>query len=169
MFRRLRQRLRDMATIKALCEGAERHARGNGQPQPGAEHFLLAALDLPDGSARRAFERVHADADGFRAAMMRQYQEALRSVGLNGASVHDEGDALPASPHPAPYRAQPSGQAVMQRLAQLPRTHPAAPLLGTHVVVVVASMEHGVAIRSLKAMGIEPQALRAAAQSEAAA
>jgi hypothetical protein len=52
MFDRLRHRLRGVGTLKTLCEAAEQHARRAGQDQPGAEHFVLAALDLPDGSAR---------------------------------------------------------------------------------------------------------------------
>ncbi|MEZ5102114.1 MAG: Clp protease N-terminal domain-containing protein [Thermoleophilia bacterium] len=37
-----------------LLEAAEAVARRDGAEQPGPEHLLLAALDLPDGSARRA-------------------------------------------------------------------------------------------------------------------
>ncbi len=40
------------------------------------------------------------------------------------------------------------------------------PLLGVHVVEVVASMEEGVAARSLRAMGIDPGALCAAVNEE---
>jgi hypothetical protein len=47
MFKRLTQNLRDMGTIKTLCEAAERIARANHQERPGAEHFVLAALELP--------------------------------------------------------------------------------------------------------------------------
>ena len=169
MFQRFRQRLRDMGTIRLLCEGAERHARGNGEPQPGAEHFLLASLDLPDGSARRAFARVHADADDFCAAVARQYEQALRSAGVEQAAWPAGDDALPEPQRPSLYRAQASGQAVMQRLAELRKADPAAPLRGAHVLLVVASMEHGVAVRSLRAMGVEPEALIAAARNEAAA
>jgi ATP-dependent Clp protease ATP-binding subunit ClpA len=169
MFQRFRQRLRDMGTIKSLCEGAERHARGSGQPQPGAEHFLLASLDLPEGSARRAFAQVHADADQFRVAVARQYQQALRSAGVGEATWCTEDDALPEPQRPSLYRAQPSGQAVMQRLAEWRKTDSAGPLRGAHVVLVVATIEHGVAARSLRAMGVDPQALVAAARNEAAA
>ncbi|MGZ8476106.1 MAG: Clp protease N-terminal domain-containing protein, partial [Candidatus Limnocylindria bacterium] len=47
-----------MRTIKKLLTDAEVEARAMGEAEPGAEHLLLAALDLPDGSARRAFERL---------------------------------------------------------------------------------------------------------------
>lgn len=60
MFGRIRSKLNDMNTIKLLCEGAEAHALQDQQREPGAEHFLLAALDLPDGTARLAFEKAGA-------------------------------------------------------------------------------------------------------------
>jgi hypothetical protein len=40
MFRRLKLRIRDMSTIKALCLGAERLAGQRGEESPGAEHFF---------------------------------------------------------------------------------------------------------------------------------
>jgi hypothetical protein len=83
MFRRLRLRLRDIGTIKALCSGAEKHARQSGEDTPGAEHFLLSAIDLPDGTARRAFVRLGADANAVSAAISAQYAAALRSIDLN--------------------------------------------------------------------------------------
>lgn len=169
MFQRLKQRLRDMGTIKALCEGAERHARQEGQALPGAEHFLLAALDLPDGSARRAFERVKADPAGFRAAIVRQHREALEHAGLDPAAFPDENEALPPHAGPSLYRAQASGQAVMQGLAELRREDGETPLRGAHVLAVVAAMQQGVAARSLRAMNVDPAALAAAAKAEAAA
>ncbi|AOF91749.1 Clp protease N-terminal domain-containing protein [Sinorhizobium sp. RAC02] len=161
MFNRIKARFESMSTIRALCEQAEQHARQDQQREPGAEHFMLAALDLPDGTARRAFEAVGADAAGFRPAIERQYGEALRLVGLDPAvSVHA------AEPEPLPSRhgvfdAAPSGQAVMQRLAEGRKEH--NPLLGAHVVSVVAGMPHGVAARTLRVMGIDAKALQDAA------
>ncbi len=83
MFSRIKQRFNDMGTIKALCERAEHHALQDQQREPGAEHFLLSALDLPDGTARRAFARVGADASDLPPAIARQYAEALRPLGLD--------------------------------------------------------------------------------------
>jgi hypothetical protein len=65
---KLRNPVRDMRTIKTLMTGAEAEALEAGESVPGAEHLLLSALALPDGSARRAFERVGADPDELRAA-----------------------------------------------------------------------------------------------------
>jgi len=82
MLQRIRQRLNDMRTLHRLCTRAEHHARARGQPQPGAEHFLLAAIELPDGSARRAFARVGADPDALPAAIEQQYRDALAQIGI---------------------------------------------------------------------------------------
>ena len=40
------------------------------------------------------------------------------------------------------------------------------PLLGAHVVKVVAQMEHGVAARALKAMGIDQHLILSAVKEE---
>jgi len=161
MFQAVRQRLRDMGTIKALCQGAERHALRDGQREPGAEHFLLAALELPDGTARRAFERLQIDPAQLPGAIARQHGEALRGIGLDPEAL----TALDTAPQPAAqalYNASPSGQAVMQGLA----ASRGQPLLGAHVVAVIAGMHHGVTARTLRALGLEPQALAASAAHE---
>ncbi|MBT9502500.1 MAG: Clp protease N-terminal domain-containing protein [Burkholderiaceae bacterium] len=164
MFQGIRQRLRDMGTIKALCQGAERYALRDGQQEPGAEHFLLSALELPDGSARRSFERLQIDPALLPAAIARQHGEALRGIGLNPEAL----TALDPAPQPAArrlYRASASGQGVMQGLAA-GRPGSKEPLLGAHVVVVIAGMRHGVAARALRALGLEPQTLAASAGQE---
>jgi Clp amino terminal domain, pathogenicity island component len=166
MFGKLKARIRDMGTVKTLCIAAERHARDGGEEKPGAEHFLLAALDLPDGTARRAFERLGADADGFKDAIARQYTDALRGVGLAPESIADS--EVVVSVDSRLYVTKPSGQAVMQQLAARRKVTNDAALVGAQVVEVVASMQHGVAVRSLRTMGVDLVALRAAARAEAA-
>lgn len=162
MFNRIKMRFENMGTIKALCEQAEEHARQDRQKEPGAEHFLLAALDLPDGTARRAFAAVGADADGVRAAIAKQYADALNRLGLPEAlAVHAVEDGPPPSRR-AVFDAAPSGKAVMQALADGRGGHD--PLSGAHVVAVVAAMPHGVAARALRAMGVDAETLQAAAQ-----
>ena len=56
MFETIKQRFRDMSTIKSLCLAAEQHANTDGQKEPGAEYFVLAALESPDGTAHKAIE-----------------------------------------------------------------------------------------------------------------
>ncbi len=165
MFDAIKKRFRDMGTIKALCEGAERHANLAGQKAAGAEHFVLAALDLPDGSARRVFERLRADPDGYRAAIAQQYENALRSVGIalpeGGAGF---GDAAAPASSPTIYSGQPSAQALMKHLAEQEKN--GAPLLGAHVILAATDSQYGVAVRALQAMGVAPSTLAEAAQAE---
>lgn len=159
MFSSIKTRFQSIGTIKALCEEAERHAREEGQKDAGAEHFLLAAFDLPDGTARQAFAVIDADPTGLRPAIERQYADGLKLVGLDPAL--SGGFSEPPPTKQKLYNAAPSGQAVMQALAEERRAH--RPLFGAHVVGIVAGMPHGVAARALRVMGIDAAALQAAA------
>lgn len=163
MFTSIKRRLADMATIKTLCMAAERHANAEGRQQPGAEHFILAALELPDGSAAAAFRRLQADPAAFRAAIERQYEDALSGVG-GGAALPD---AVPVTADGGVYRAGASGQALLQALAAQDKAD--QPLLGAHVLLAASAAQQGVAARALRAMGITPDALAHAARQETAA
>lgn len=164
MFSTVRSKLKDMGTIKRLCDGAEAHALEDGKREPGAEHFLLAALDLPDGTARLAFERIGADPASFEPAIRAQYGEALRSLGIEPV-IETRQD--PPAANTGIYRAAPSGQDVMRALTEGRASH--APLLGAHVVAVVAGFPLGVAARALRGMGVDRDALKASAERIASA
>ncbi|WP_287235508.1 Clp protease N-terminal domain-containing protein [Mesorhizobium sp.] len=62
MLSGIKTSLSNVRTIKTLCESAENYALKDQQRQAGAEHFLLAAIDLPDNTARLAFREVGTDA-----------------------------------------------------------------------------------------------------------
>lgn len=165
MLQRIRQRLEDMRTLHRLLTRAEHIARAQGQPQPGAEHFLLAALELPDGSARRAFQRIGADPDVLPAAIEQQYRDALAHIGVQAP--------LPpptplAPPQGGVYSAQASGQHLVQALARSGKDRP-GPLRGAHVVALIAQTPLGVAARALQALGLDPHALAQAAEREGGA
>lgn len=169
MFDSLRRRLRDAATLKALCEAAEGHARRAGQDQPGAEHFVLAAIDLPDGTARAAFARLNADANAFAAAIERQHRDALAAVGVAPQAWPEPPADAAGAPATGLYRAQPSGQALMQALAKRRERAGEIPLIGAHVLAAAAEPARGTTARTLQAMGLDAGALRAAAAHEIAA
>ena len=159
MFKGIKSTLDDMGTIRLLCERAEAHALEDQQREPGAEHFLLAALDLPDGTARLAFERAGVAPDALKSAIEQQYADALGSMGLTADAPHDAS----MSPNRGIYHAAPSGQEIMQELATRRKGH--GPLLGAHLVGIVAGMSHGVAARALRALDLDAATLKSAADA----
>jgi ATP-dependent Clp protease ATP-binding subunit ClpA len=161
--------VRDVRTIKKLLSGAEIEAQQAGESLPGAEHLLLSALALPDGSARRVFERVGADADQLRTAIAAQHADALRAIGIeppDDAAL----DAAVGSDTPSPtgaFRSNASARSAFQAASKMARSDKPSRLIGAHVVAAVAQMEHGTATRALTVMGIDRAALAAAARDEA--
>jgi len=164
MFKRIRLRIRDMMTISKLISGADEQAHISGETEPGAEHYLLSALKIPDGSARRVFERVNADPEKFNEAIGKQYSDALKSIGISSESIENNPD--PADSERIFHNSKPSGQAVMKALYALKQKDKDKPLLGAHVIGVVASMEHGVAARALRVMGIDQADIAKAVKDE---
>lgn len=165
---KFRNPAREIRTIKALLEGAEAESRRAGESMPGAEHLLLAALALPDGTARIAFERIGADPDAVRPAIAAQHAEALRAIGIT--DVDDEIldgaptdlDALPTGV----FRATAPAQAAFRASVDLAKSQKPSRLVGAHVVAVIAEMEHGTAARALNVLAIDRKALAASARLE---
>ncbi|UMR31281.1 Clp protease N-terminal domain-containing protein [Massilia sp. MB5] len=166
MFDRIKQRLRDMGTIKRLCEDAEKHANADGQAQAGAEHFILAALDLPDGTARQAMQRLNVAPEQYRTAIARQHQEAMQFAGVAALPEEVQQDAaLP--PAGGLYRAQASAQTLIQQLSERQKEENGAlPLLGAHVLLAASAAQYGTAVRVWRLLGVEPAALAEAARGE---
>lgn len=153
LFAGLRRRFNDARTLARLCKAAEREARAAGQTEPGAEHFLLAALALPDGSARRAFEKLGIAPAQVRDAIERQYAAALGGADLEpGAPLPGDGAGA--------YRAAASGQELMQALARRPDRE--GGLSGSDVLRAIAAMRHGVAARALRELGLDVRVICAA-------
>lgn len=153
--------LQGSRAVKALVIGAEVHARHLGDATTGAEHLLMAAFDLPDGSARRAFRRAGGDPDDFAAAVARQHADALRGVGIEPVP-----DRLLT--RTAPLGSRRPNESAMKVLkaaivdSKIDRLRP----LGVHVLAAVAGLEHGTAARTLRGMGLERRALADAAIAE---
>lgn len=165
MFRRMRARARDMRSITELLETAERIARRRGATQPAAEHLVLAALQLPDGTARRAFERLGVSPDAVASGLDAQHAEALHAIGIQADD--DEIDAQLPRPVPATgiYHSGPSAQQLFQRAGKDAR-HDGRGFLGAHVLRAATTLEHGTMARTLDYMGIDRGALRDAATAE---
>jgi len=166
MFTRIKKKIDDMKTISKLCQGAEKHANLNGEEKPGVEHFMLSALDLPDGTARGVFKRLDTDPDGVNQAIKMQHFDALKSVGMDLKSTSYDMSAPEIVQRSTKlYDTQPSGQILLKELYKLNKNRNTQ-LLGVHVLEVVASMEKGIAARTLRKMGIDPTAFNKAIKDE---
>ncbi|KQW25445.1 hypothetical protein ASE36_21140 [Rhizobium sp. Root274] len=163
MFESLRTKFRSAKTITRLCKTAEAYALKDGQHDPGAEHFLLAALDLPDGTARMAFEELGADPRTVRSAIADQYRDALRAIGVEITEMPTPSEAAPLLSKDILFEAAPSGQEIIQKLAA--KRHYHRPLLSAHIVSVVTDAPQGVAARALRKLGIDRDELRARAEA----
>lgn len=149
-----------MKSVKTLIASAEDRANALGDSSVGAEHLLLAALDAPDGSARRAFARAGADPDAFSVAVEACHDPALRRLGLE--PVQPE---LLGAVSRGPQRLSESAAHVLRSATTNSRADRAR-TLGAGVVAAVAELEHGTAARALHVLHIDRAALAAAAQAE---
>jgi hypothetical protein len=167
MLNKLTQTLRDMGTIKTLCEAAERVANAEQQSAPGAEHFVLAALELGDGSAARVFDKLAISAERFRDALRDLHREALVAAGVSAAQINSSERDVPPLPRPRElYNAAPSGEAVLKGLAALRKRGVSGPLLGVHVLEVVITNQHRPTLLALQRLGRDAASVLAAIQSE---
>lgn len=154
----------EVTTVKALLTGAEAEANRDGESLAGAEHLLLAAFDLPDGTARRAFERLGASPERYREAIGTVHADALRGVGIATGDL--PAGAGSARPPTGPMRTKASAQEAFQAAVKLAKASKPNRLLGAHVVIAVTRMEHGTAARALAALGLDRAALAGAAREE---
>ncbi|HSP02631.1 MAG TPA: Clp protease N-terminal domain-containing protein [Acidimicrobiales bacterium] len=165
MLRKLRGRAASMKTIAALLTRAEEIARTRGTERPAAEHLVLAALQLPDGTATRALERLGFSAADFGAALDAQAVEDLERIGVH---ADDDGISAELPPPDEPvgiYRSAPSAQELFQAAGEDARRGGGA-LVGAHVLRAAADLENGPTARALRRMGIDRSALRVAATAE---
>lgn len=105
-----RNPVEDIRTMGRLFPAADAAALADGETEAGAEYLVIAALDLPDGSARRAFERAGADPDAFSGAVRAQHGDALRSIGMQPLNDDVLDVQLPKQLTPAKWvKGAPSG------------------------------------------------------------
>lgn len=160
MFSFVRRKIAAARTLATLCDAAEREARHDGQAEPGAEHFVLAALSLPDGRAARAFERLGATDAQLREAIAHQYHKPLQALGID---VSLPSEPLAETGKDSLYRARLSGQLLIRALAR----DRSIALTSDRVLLAATEQSHGVFPRALAVMGLSPAQLRSAAtQSE---
>ncbi len=166
-FSRIKLRIRDIRTINNLFTGAEKYAHKNGEDKPGEEHFLLSAIDLPDGTARSIFENIGSDPEKLEEAIKKQYDDALTSIGIDATKVDiGENDPDISIPKRILYDSKPSVTTLMKELYKKQKENKDTPLLGVHVLDIISSREQGVAARALRTMGISQEAFKNAVQNE---
>lgn len=165
MFDAWKQRWRDAGTIRRLCEDAEALARVDGQASAGSEHMVQACLGLADGSAQAVFKGLGVTAAGYREAVHRQYEVALALLGIGGADAAHQPAAPPVARPSRLYRAAPSGQALVQRLAAAAPARAGRPLWGADVLLAVAEERYSVAARAFGALGVEPHRIEQVARA----
>lgn len=156
----------DIRTMGVLFPAAEAEARANGETKAGAEYLVIAALDLPDGSARRAFERAGADPDAFRVAVRDQHAAALQGIGMQ--SINDEmlNPSFPAPvPATGPVKTAPSAHKLFRRIVKRVRKE-RSQLHGAYFVLAAAQTDYGTTARAIRHMGVEPATLAKAARTE---
>ncbi len=170
MFVTLKNKFKDVGTLSVLCKEAERIARIDGKQAPGSEHFVLASLALPDATARAALVRLGASPESFAEAIRIQFEDALRHVGLTaGADAGWESASSPPAPDAAKlFRAAPSGQSMLQRIAATSGVRQGRELLAADVLLAAAEEELSIAARALRVLDISQQQLIQAADGEIA-
>ena len=156
MLNKFKQRARDMQTLSSLMIAATSNAATNGSNNAGAHHLLLAAVTLEDDeSGREAFVNLGADPDQLESAI----EEAL-GAGVPGIEMPDANSERSATE----VKVDATFDAAIQATHGFHNADGGVrPLRTAHVVAGVASIEHGLAARALAAMGIDTDALVAAA------
>ncbi|MCO8127148.1 Clp protease N-terminal domain-containing protein [Acidimicrobiia bacterium EGI L10123] len=154
-----------MKTIAALLTQAEQIARARGTEQPAAEHLVLAALQLPDGTAAGALERLGSSAADFGAALDAQEVEDLERIGVRPDDDRISAELPPPGEPVGIYRSDPSAQELFQAAGDDARREGGA-LVGAHVLRAAADLEHGPTARALRRLGIDRTELRSAATAE---
>lgn len=156
----------DIQIMGRLFPAADAAALADGGTATGAEYLVIAALDLADGSARRAFERAGADPDEFAGAVRAQHSEALRSVGMQPLNDELLDDHQPELTEPTGLiKAAPSATKLFGKVVKLVHKE-RSQLYGVYIVLVTAKAEHRTTVRALRHMGVDPDDLAQAARAE---
>lgn len=167
VFRKMKARAEAVRTIAALLRRAEEIARARGATEPGAEHLVLAALDLVDGTATQALERLGTTGEAFRAALDAQEVDDLARVGVRAPDDRISTQLPDPSPPHGVYRSEPSAQELFQAAGDAARRS-GGTLVGAHVLHAAAGLQHGPTARAFERMGIDRAALSTAAEAEIA-
>lgn len=146
MLKRFRDAKADVATMRRLFPAAERIARAGGRGEPAADDLLLAALDLPDGTARAALADCGVEPPALRAA--------LQEVRARPAP------ALPDEPT-GPYPAEPSMRMTFHHAVAAAKAR-RSPVRSGDLLLAAIDPADGVVARALAVLSVDPDVLSAA-------
>ena len=157
--------LRDMRSISRLLADAEQAARRMGDERPGAEHLLLAAIGMPDGSAARALSAVGVDAPRLSGALRAEHAAGLVAAGVDADTARRMSEPDPIEPlNPrGVYRSDASAQDLFQAAGTAARAARQR-LGGAHVVLAAADFRHGTLARALDRLGVDRDEMATAAR-----
>jgi len=158
ILRRFLDRKKDMESLAAVLARSLAIASREGSEHAGAQHLLLAALEMEEGSANRAFGRLGATRQGFVEAIAAQHAAALP-----GLPEPNSDSTTPTNPKPdATYDAAVKATHDFHNAKEN-----GGRFSGAYLTAGVASIQHGVAARALQAMDIDIDQLIGAALQEA--
>jgi len=129
-FIRIMQKLGNVKTLSYIFKQAELIAKKGGEKTPSEEHFLLAAMDAPDGTVKRVFEQLGIN--------YKQLQNIIQPQ-LNSDTDVDEEDQKPNFP----YQTAVSGKLMMKKLITISKKETKRPLLGVHILRAIAENKQG--------------------------
>ena len=160
MIQTFKRRLQDARTLARLCQVAENLALQQGRQKPGSEHFIVAALALPDQTAAHAFELLGVNERQFLEALAAQRSDALASVGVNAqAATSGNLPSIAPAPKSALYETEPSGQTLVKRLADTRKARAKRCLLGADVLLAAAQENFTSSSRAFQRLGISASQL----------
>lgn len=142
----------DVKNLSVLLAEAEHQANTLGDRVPGAEHLVLAALMLEDGSAR---ELLGVDAEQFRAAIIAVHEDALAALGITVSDI----DLPPVKATSLLYRSEASAEEVLRRTRVLAKKA-GVRFRGDFIVRAAAEREYGTVARVLQSLGIDRETLQ---------
>ena len=159
MLKKLRDRFENMRAIADLSTRAEAIARRGGVVEPAAEHFVLAALEMPDGSAGEAFSALGHDKSSLEDAIREQHTAALAIVGIPKEHVV-EGEVINGPTGTGLYRAAATGKQLMQILSRQARERNSGGFRSLQVLEAALALRHGVVPGALKKLGVSDQIIK---------
>lgn len=154
MLSRLRSMRDSVGFMKRLFAVAEHKADRDGEPAPGPEHLLLAAVDLDDGVAREVLGKEGVAVDALADAVARA---------RDGRQAEDTDETIR---HAGVFIMTEPAQEAFQAAGRYSRSDK-VPLNSGHVLAGVTTLDRGAAVSALRSLGVDRSALHAAARDAA--